>query len=245
MLSLLTDPETFFEERELGLVGPLLVVAAVMGLAFVAGVGGVVVAVDMAPYTTPEDPMGPGADDPFAPDGQDPAEAQPIDPGDMAAFMAVFGGIGLVLGLVWLALVFLFYAGSFYGLTAVFDGEGSFADTLAVVGWGFAPKILAEAVGVVAAVYTGIVWMMSERPAQGEMVDPIIGPVGTFFLGLVTIGALFWSAYIWYFGIKKVRNVDATGAAVSVGLPVFVAFVFNLVALVLSVIGAAGAGGAA
>ena len=234
MLSLLTDPETFFEERNLGLVGPLLVVAAVMGLAFVAGAVGVVVAVDMAPYTTPEDS--------FAPDGQDSAGTEPFNSGDMAAFTAVGGGIALVFGLLWLVFVLLFYAGSFYGLTAVFDGEGSFADTLAVVAWGFAPKILAEAVGLVAAVYMGIVWIMSEPPAQGEMVDPIIGPTGTFFLGLVTLGALCWSAYIWYFGIKKVRNVDATGAAVSVGLPVFVAFVFNLVALALAVIGAAGAG---
>ena len=238
MLSLLTDPETFFEERDLGLVGPLLVVAAVMGLAFAAGAVGVAVAVDMAPYTTPEDPMGFGAEDPLAPDGQDPADTQPIDPGDMTAFMAVIGGIGLVFGLVWLVFVLLFYAGSFYGLTALFNGEGSFTDTLAVVGWGFAPKILAEAAGLVAAIYTGVVWMMSEPPAQGEMLDPIIGPTGTFFLGLVTIGALCWSTYIWYFGIKKVRNVDATGAAVSVGLPVFVAFVFNLAALAFSVLGA-------
>ena len=240
MLSLLYDPETFFEERKLGLVGPLLVVAAVVVLAFVAGAVGLFVTVDMVPYTTPEDPMGPGADDPFAPDGQDPAETQPLDSSDMAAFAAIGGAVGLVLGVAWLAFVFLFYAGTFYLLTTFFDGEGSFTDTLAVVGWGFAPKILAEAVGLVAVVYTGIVWMMSEPPGPGEMVDPIIGPIGTFFLGLVTIGVLFWSAYIWYFGIKKVRNVDATGAAVSVGLPVFVAFVFNLVALAFSVLGVAG-----
>lgn len=121
---------------------------------------------------------------------------------------------------VWLSFVVGFYAVAFHVPVALDEG-GEFADTVAVVGWGFVPKLF------VVVAKLGVVSVGDPGGIAGLPTDLVVGSA----MGVLTVAALAPSAAIWYHGMAAAHDLDARGAALAVGPPVALAALFDLLAL--------------
>lgn len=215
-LTAIINPETFFSERdgEYRLLVPLLAIVGVFVLAIASGI------VEMV--MIPEMPTDPNMT----------AEEQEI----ASAVSGAFGVVGIIFSVIWLLVVVVFYFGTFLGLTSIFDGEGSAKATLAVLGWGFVPKLVHEFVRLLESVYRAYLF----QTADMLTLQSGIGIVGNLLVVLVAFAMLGWSAYIWFHGLQAARNVDRRGAAISVGVPVVIAAIWAALATLFRLLGSAG-----
>lgn len=211
--SVLTDPESFFRERESdpSLLRPALVVAVAALVGAAAGFLQWQAMQDL--YSSIEGPAG-----------------------QIASVAGVFGIVG---GLVGPFVAWILYAGVFHGISALFDGEGAFTDTLALVGWGFVPSILGGLVSLAITYYrfnvVGFTVPQTTDPqAMAEFSQEVSsGPLVTLDSGL---GILFtlWSAFLWMFAVKYARDLDTRNAAITVAIPVAISLLLSLWGLVTS-----------
>lgn len=212
--TLLTDPDAFFRARSdsPSLKGPAVVVALVAVVGAVAGVVEFRATAQLYEQA-------------FAQASADAA-------GSLFQMIQVAGiAVGLVVPFVLWAL----YSGIFYGVSALFDGEGSFTRTLALAGWGFVPFLVGSVVQLLVSVYRFEirgVEVPAEVTAQQFREQVASGP-------LVTVtsaqGLLFtlWAALLWTFAIKHARGLSTRDAAISMAVPVVVGVLwtaFNAVA---------------
>jgi len=208
--ALLTDPDEFFRRHDSGpsFKGPLAIVALVGISRLVTGV-----------ITSR------GLSDLLSQQGVPASQA---------------GSGPLALGFA-VALPFVawgFYAGLFYLVSSVFDGDGEFSRLLAFVGYGFVPQVVGSALNALVQFYRWNVRGVSVTfpselagtpPAQmsGEQAFAYARALQQAQTGpLVTLTTVFgflftlWAAFIWLFATKHARDVSSRRAAVSVGIPV-------------------------
>lgn len=135
--------------------------------------------------------------------------------------------------LAWWAIVVGFYVGSFFLLTLLVSRGVSVGPTVAVIGWGFVPKLLVGLVGMIGVVAgkTG--------PLTLNMSSAGVRATGFMLLeGLLVLGALYWSARIWYHGMAAANDLDDGELRTVVGGPVALAATFDVL-FVLGVLGGA------
>jgi hypothetical protein len=128
----------------------------------------------------------------------------------------------------------LLYAGAFQIISsALYDAEESFRDTLALVGWGFVPSILATAVSAVVAF---LVFSSVTFPTDPQQIQAFTRELRTRpeFLVSSLLGVLFllWSALLWVFAVKHGRDVTEREAVVTVAIPVAIGLVWRLLGVV-------------
>lgn len=197
--ALLTDPDAFFRERspDTSLRGPVAVVAAVALVSAVAG------ALQFSVMNQLFAELGGGA--------------------IVSLIQLVTFGASLVGPFV----VWLIYAGVFQGISLVFDGDGEFSTTLALVGWGFLPSVFGALASLAINYYrfeVQGVTLPAEVTAQSvQQFSRSIasGPLVALSAGLGIVFTL-WSAFLWVFALKHARNLSVRDAALTVALPVLV-----------------------
>lgn len=202
--TLLTDPEQFFADRDgLGLKGPLAVVGGIVVIGVLTSLVSTVVMSQMLSgrmVQTPRQTM-------------------------MGGFSFALAAIGRIVGpFLW----WLMFAGIFYLLTAIFDGEGDFDQVLAVTGWGLVPRLLTVALSFLLAVVGAV--LVSAGMSLG--IASILGAISSF----VGIPTTLWSGYIWGHGLASARSVSVRegymAAAPVVVLGVLVALGSGIMALI-------------
>lgn len=137
-------------------------------------------------------------------------------------------------------LVWIVWAGVFFLVSKIFKGTGSFKRCLEVVGYGYVPQIIGALVTVIAAleylpkvVVPHLTSAALENPQMIQdattalMHDPAMVEF-TQISAVISIVFLLWSANIWIFGIKQVRNISMRDAAICVGLPVILFIIFQV-----------------
>lgn len=202
MLDVLFSPDRFFRERaeDPELVGPFLVVSLV-------GVLGAVAAYPASQAIT----------------NALPPEVQ--------GFGAIATASGLIGAFVGPFVIWILFAAVFHGLSAVlYDADGSFRDTFALTGWGFVPAILTAAVGVVIAflVWPSVTLDFSD-PARAQQAARQIRQRPEFLVSsLVGLVVLVWRWLLWTFAIQHGRGLSFREAAISVGVPVGLLFLWRL-----------------
>lgn len=206
MLDLLFNPDQFFRERA---EDPGMLPA--VGILLVVGVVGAAGAVPSIQATF----------------RALPAEAQSF------SFVGYIGAA--VAGLLGPFVRWLLFAGAFQVVSAVlYDAEGSFRDTLALVGWGFVPAVFATIVSTVVAyvVFSSVTFPTDPQQIQAFVTELRRRPE---FLVSSVLGIVFllWSALLWLFGVKHARGLSEREAAVTVGIPVALALLWRLYGLVL------------
>jgi len=216
--TLLTDPNGFFRQQESdpSLKWPLVIIALVGVLRLVTGV------------VTSR-----GLSDLLSSQG-------------LPASQAGSGPLAFAFAFAVPFVAWIFYAGLFYLLSTVFDGDGEFSRLLTFVGYGFVPQIVGSALTALVQFYRWNVRGVSVTfpselagtpPSQmsGEQAlayaralqEAQAGPLVT----LTTVfGLLFtlWAAFIWLFATKHARDVSTRQAAVSVGVPVGIVVLIQL-----------------
>jgi hypothetical protein len=146
----------------------------------------------------------------------------------------VFGAlVGVfIFWLIWTAIV--------YALSMAFKGEGSFRETLQVIGYGYLPQVIGSVITLIAAfeylprvVVPRITSAMMQDPTAMQEVtkslmrDPAMMELSQITI-LITIVFLLWSANIWIFGLQHARKLSPRDAALCVGIPVII-YVFYLI----------------
>jgi hypothetical protein len=143
--------------------------------------------------------------------------------------MTVSIAIGVGTALVIPFVLWLVYALVFYGISAVFDGEGSFGETVILTGWGYAPAVIGSFASMLAFYYAA----QSVPPATTfQEFAQIQGQIQshqflrwTNALGLVLT---LWQGVLWAYAMKHARNLSLRDAALTVALPVVVSVGFTI-----------------
>jgi hypothetical protein len=201
----LTEPASFFEaESHEPSLGQP---AVVVGLVAVAGILGSI------PTTlVVVDSLPPGA-------------------GIIAAFGLAVGSITNVIGpfVSWLIVVAALFLGS-----VLVDGDGELRDLFALVGWGFAPRVVVPIVGGVGS-FVLISGTDFSDPQQAQQLSQM-ATTGTF--GLVTQGVnaatFLWAGWMWTHALANARRITTRSAAVIAGAVVFVQILLNVGVTLLS-----------
>jgi len=201
LLRLLTDPDGFFAERSAGpsLPGPAVVVL------LVAAVG----AAGSYPVIR---------------------ATAAVLPSEVGPFVSIFRVVGAIVGVVVTFLVWGLYAVAFHLVARVaFDGEGTFRDTFAVVGWGFVPAVFG---GIASAAVNVVVFSTVRVPTDPTEIQPFLRELRArpeFLLaGVLGIVFLLWSAFLWTFAVRHAESLTLREAALTIAGPVAVALLFRL-----------------
>jgi hypothetical protein len=153
----------------------------------------------------------------------------------VGALMTAFGVITVVFAFVMAFVAWLYYAGFTFGLSALLDGEGDFPSTLAVIGWGFVPKLFELVLQAIGTWYVTITVDLPQNTVQAPM-QAYSGAVQShpvnIALILVGILVLLWSAYIWYEGLQVARRLDSREALIAVAIPAGLILLTRLLGLV-------------
>lgn len=210
--TLLLDPEQFFADRDrLGLKGPAAVVGGIVVIGLLTSLVGSVVMSQMM-------------------SGRMQSSRQ----------MMLMGGVGFVISAIgriigpflWWGL----FAGIFYLLTAIFDGEGDFDQVLAVTGWGLVPRVLTVAVSFVFM----LVAVALVSTGMGPWISTVFGAAVSFVGVLTTL----WSGYIWGHGLASVRNISVREGYLAVAPVVILGILVALGSAVMALISGFGMMGA-
>lgn len=205
--TVLTDPRTFFRERadDPSLKGPALVVTAI----------GVLTAFALVFQYRTFVQLFEGIE------------------GTSDTVIQVILAVTFLTTLVSPFVIWLLYAGVFHAISVVFDGDGEFSDTLALVGWGFVPSVLNGLASVVLEFYRfeirGVDVPSDLNPeSMGEFTAQIQeGPV-VVLSALLAIAFTLWSAYLWTLAMEYARDLSTRNAVLTIALPVLVGIGFSL-----------------
>ncbi|WP_123537350.1 Yip1 family protein [Halosimplex salinum] len=212
-LALLTDPNEFFRERQAdpSLIGPLVVILLIAAVNVIASIL------------------------------QSRFRAQVFESGQFdAGLMGAVQAITLILVVAGPFVIWLLYAGVFHGVSALFDGEGDFSTTLALVGWGFVPSILGSIAEAAIRYYrfnvrgvevpSEITMETMQEFSRNLQTGPLVALIAV--LGIVFT---LWSAFLWTFAVKHARNLTLKQAGLSVAVPVALGLLLTIRSLLIAV----------
>lgn len=154
-------------------------------------------------------------------------------PAEAAGFAAVVVAVSVVGAVVGSFVVWGVYAAVFHGLSALlYDGEGTFATTLSLTGWGFVPGILGGVVTGALSLYALQGVAFPSDPQQAAAFGRTLRGQPAFLAASV-LGVVFllWQAFLWTFAVKHARGVTLREAAVTVGVPVAIQAAWQLYSL--------------
>lgn len=166
------------------------------------------------------------------------AEATPEGAGILVIGSLAVGSVVGAMGpfVSWLIVAGLLFVGS-----VVFGGEGEFRDTFALVGWGFAPRILVPAVATVIS-FVVVSGTDFSDPQQARQLTQM-GATGTLTLVNQAVNAVtfLWAGWIWTHALASARSISVRNAGVVVGALVALQILLNVGLALLGASLAAGA----
>jgi hypothetical protein len=139
-------------------------------------------------------------------------------------------------------LFWVIWAVLIFGISAVFKGAGTFKRTLEFVGYGYIPQIIGSLITLVVAfeyiprVVIPHISFDPNDPAAGQILqdamktlmhDPSMMEF-TQIATIISIVFLLWSANIWIFGAKHSRQLTLRNAAICVAVPVVLYIIYTV-----------------
>ncbi|HOI13290.1 MAG TPA: Yip1 family protein [Methanoculleus sp.] len=159
-------------------------------------------------------------------------------PADMQAFGSIgvaFAVVGGIIGgfFTWVAFGIVFYL-----VSMLFVGDGDLKRTLEFTGYGLLPQVFGGIIGAIFSyqLISNLTLSTASRPEDIAVVvealtNAMLADPLTKIIGIVSILFLIWSANIWVFGMKYARNLSTRNALLTVGIPVGLYILINLVTL--------------
>ena len=155
-----------------------------------------------------------------------------IFPGNLQTATGLVAVVGVAGAIVGIFLAWVAYTTVFHVISMLFMGKGTFAGTLAVVGYGFLPTIIGSLIDLL------LFWYYLPTLQVGPVSDVMdIQSATTAFthapvfqmVSMIGIIFLLWSANIWVYGLRYSRGISLRHAVMTVAMPVVVLIVVNLV----------------
>lgn len=163
-------------------------------------------------------------------------------PEEVAAISYVFATISAISNLITPFISWILGAATFYVVSMLFKGEGSFSRVFEFVGYGFVPAIIASVVGLVTImIMTPAVGFPLDNPEllQQTMMQHLSSHDPAMMIStIIQILLVLWSVVILIFGVKHARNLG-TGHAIITVLAVPAAFFLLWCILLICIIAAA------
>lgn len=120
---------------------------------------------------------------------------------------------GLSINLIW-----LLYAAILHGMSAYFDAQGRFRNTVKLIGWGFLPLLLAAAFSVLASGFAIAEIPPSKLSGGASAIEVYRSHPYVRLAKLLRVVFTVWAGHLWMFGLKHARNISLrqSGIVVSV-----------------------------
>jgi len=143
--------------------------------------------------------------------------------------VAVVGVVGAIVGIfiTWAAYTIVFHV-----ISMLFMGKGTFAVTLAAVGYGFLPTVIGSLIDLILfAYYLPTLPVAPVKDILDIQSATLALTHSTVFQMVSLIGIIFllWSANIWVYGLRYARGISLRHAAITVAIPVVVLILVSLV----------------
>ncbi|MEF8973268.1 MAG: YIP1 family protein [Haloarcula sp.] len=159
------------------------------------------------------------------------ADALPAGAGIFAAISFALGSLSNLIGpfVSWLIVGTALFLGSL-----VVGGDGEPRDLFALVGWGFAPRVVAPIVGGIVS-FVIVSGTDFSDPQQARQVAEMstTGAVALVTYGVNTVTFL-WAGWLWTHALANARRISTRHAAVIVGVVVVFELLLNVGVAVLS-----------
>lgn len=208
-LEVLTDPDSFFAKKikeEIDFKPPLLIIGLIMILGAIAGY--ISVSTIMSTMASNSPNMG-------------------------AAYS--FGIVGSIIGAILSAILgWLIISGIFHLISSIFGGNGQFSRVLEFTAYGFLPSVFGSVIGII------LTYLLFNSIDMTSMSNPenisqlIIKNPYSIASSLVGLVFTVWSANIWIHGIKYARNLTFSNALKTVGIPVVIYLLVQLISLIMA-----------
>ncbi len=163
-------------------------------------------------------------------------------PEEIAAISGVITAISASSNLITPFISWVLYAATFYAVSMLFKGEGSFNRVFEFVGYGFIPSIIASVVGLATImIMTPAAGFPLDNPEllQQTMMQHLSSSGPAMVVStIIQILLVLWIVVIWVLGVKHARNLG-TGHAIITVLAVPAAFFLLWCILLICIIAAA------
>jgi len=163
-------------------------------------------------------------------------------PEELAVVFSALTTFSTISNLVTPFISWVLYAATFYAVSMLFKGEGSFNRVFEFVGYGFIPMILASVVGLATiTIMTPASGFPLDNPEllQQTMMQHLSSSGPAMMVStIIQILLVLWSVVILIFGVKHARNLG-TGHAIITVLAVPAALFLLWCILLIGIIAAA------
>ncbi|MFB6177693.1 MAG: YIP1 family protein [Halobaculum sp.] len=148
-----------------------------------------------------------------------------IESGVTTIPLAIGVGTAVVTPLVLWAV----YAGVFHGLSAFFDGDGSFSRTLYLSGWGYLPSLVGSLAVAVAFYYAAqAVPPAASIQELGAVQRQIQNHQYVQWANWLGVALTLWQGVLWTYAVRHARDLSVRQAALVVALPILVSVGLSL-----------------
>lgn len=157
--------------------------------------------------------------------------ALPARAGIFVAVSFAFGSLSTLVGpfVSWLIVGTALFLGSLF-----VGGDGELRDLFALVGWGFAPRVVAPIVGGIVsfAIVSGTDFSDPQQARQvARMSTTGLTALVTYGVNAVTF---LWAGWMWTHALANARRISTRNAAVISGVVVFFELLLNVGVAALS-----------
>ncbi len=149
------------------------------------------------------------------------------------AFAAVGFAIGSVSSLLGPFVSWLIVGSVLLVCSLVVGGDGDVRELFALVGWGFAPRVVVPVVGGVVSFVVISGTDFSDPQQVRQAAELSTGTLGIVTQG-VNVAAFLWAGWMWTHALANARQITTRNAAVIVGVVVFLQVLFNVGLTLLS-----------
>lgn len=149
-------------------------------------------------------------------------------PPDLARFFVVGAYIGIVGSFIGMFAVWLILAVIMHGLSAFFDGKGSFRRTFEFVGYGFLPSLVGSLVTIPMSAYyitnaeiprISMEQLQQNPDVMKSLMLSLVPNELVYSNLMINLAVTAWSLTIWSFAIMHARKIELRKAFVCALIP--------------------------
>ncbi len=158
-------------------------------------------------------------------------------PEELTQFFLVGAYIGIIGSFIGIFAVWLILAVIMHGLSAFFDGKGSFRRTFEFVGYGFLPSLIGSVIAIpMSANYISKAEIPKINLAQLHQNSDVMKTVMLSFIPkdliysnlIINFAVMIWSLVIWSFAIKHAREIEFREAFFTALIPTVLFGVYQI-----------------
>jgi len=158
-------------------------------------------------------------------------------PAEIAKFFMIGAYIGIIGSFIGIFAVWLILAVIMHGISAFFDGKGSFRRTFEFTGYGFLPSLVGSAIIISISAYhisqakipeISIEQLQQNQDVFNEIMYYLISEDLIYSNLIINLAVTLWSLTIWTFAIKHAREIELRKAFITALIPTLLFGIYQI-----------------